>query len=105
MPTRLKRWKTGDNALTFDIIEDKDADSLELTVDDDTGNQTPIVLALDAAGAEEVIQILLKAKKFFEGEEEEVEEEEEEEEGEEEADEEEEEEEEAEEEETPEEED
>ncbi len=85
MPTRLKRWKTGDNALTFDIIEDKDADSLELTVDDDAGNNTPIVLALDADTAEEVIQIILKAKKFFEGEEEEVEEEEEEEEEDEEA--------------------
>ena len=78
MPTRLKRWKTGDNALTFDIIEDKDADSLELTVNDDSGNQAPIVLALDTDTAEEVIQILLKAKKFFECEEEEVEEEEEE---------------------------
>jgi hypothetical protein len=82
VPTRLKRWKTGDNALTFDIIEDKEADSLELTVNDDSGNQAPIVLALDTDTAEEVIQILMKAKKFFEGEEE-VEEEEEEEEDEE----------------------
>ena len=80
MPTRLKRWKTGDNALTFDIVEDKEADSLELTVDDDTGNQTPIVLALDAATTDEVIEILLKAKRFFVGEEEVEEEEEEEEE-------------------------
>jgi hypothetical protein len=85
MPTRLKRWKTGDNALTFDIIEDKEHDSLELTVNDDSGNQAPIVLALDTDTAEEVIQILQKAKKFFEGEEEEVDEEEEEEEEEEEA--------------------
>jgi hypothetical protein len=55
---RIKRWKTSDNALTFDLVKSSDGDSKLVLVD----QPDPCELATSIAELDEVIDLLNDAR-------------------------------------------